>query len=269
VADECLRSYSKINVIVAGKQPEYQWLGMEEAIEHVRRGVGVWDWASTLTESHDGSVDIILACCGDVPTLESLAAADMLRYYLPQLRVRFVNVVNLLMLRSPRQKQDADMGDVLASRFDTLSDESFDAIFTKTCPVVFVHHAYPTLIHRLIYKRANYSNFHVLGYKEEGTTTTPFDMCVLNGISRFQIVQRILAHVNDSEIKIESATVNGINSAMDDKLALHYEYIRASGDDMAEVKDWYWGMWSSQGTDHEAKSEGGALFATSDDNEKV
>jgi xylulose-5-phosphate/fructose-6-phosphate phosphoketolase len=226
-----------INVIVAGKQSEFQWLNYSQAREHVDRGVSIWSWASTggcSPEAGMDNVDIVVGCCGDVPTLEALVAVDVLRYYFPLLGIRFINVVNLLALKPPTTGNECG-----------LSDEEFDAMFTACKPVIFAHHGYPTLIHRLIYKRTNYASFHVRGYNEEGTTTTPFDMCVLNKISRFHLVQLVLDHVVKScPEKCEQGLVSAVQQAMVSKLGLHYEHIRTVGDDMPEVKDWKWPTYS-------------------------
>ncbi|MGH2357009.1 MAG: phosphoketolase family protein, partial [Candidatus Limnocylindria bacterium] len=173
VADHCLRSRDYVNVIVAGKQPSLSWLGMDEAVRHCTRGIGIWHWAST--DAGD-EPDVVLACAGDIPTLETLAAADLLRQHLPELRVRVVNVVDLMRLQPEREHPHG------------MTDDEFDAIFTTDRPIVFAYHGYPWLIHRLTYRRTNHDNLHVRGYKEEGTTTTPFDMCVLNGLDRFSLV---------------------------------------------------------------------------------
>ncbi|MDI1289275.1 MAG: phosphoketolase family protein, partial [bacterium] len=172
VTDHCLRSWDRINVIVAGKQPEPQWLNMDAAIKHCRAGIGVWAWASSDT---GGEPDVVMACAGDVPTLETLAAVDFLRLYLPDLKVRVINVVDLMTLQSPTQHPHG------------LTDKEFDVLFTTDKPVIFAYHGYPTLIHRLTYKRANHGNLHVHGFQEEGSTTTPFDMVVRNGLDRFHL----------------------------------------------------------------------------------
>src|SRR5512146_1283274 len=164
---------NRINVIVAGKQPAPQWLGMEEAVRHCTAGIGIWEWASN---DRDGEPDVVMACAGDVPTLETLAAVDLLHRHIPGLRIRVVNVVDLMTLQPHEEHPHG------------LTDHDFDALFTTDKPVIFAHHGYPWLIHRLTYRRHNHDNFHVRGYKEEGTTTTPFDMVVLNDLDRFHLV---------------------------------------------------------------------------------
>ncbi len=184
VTDHCLRSRDKVNVIVAGKQPQPQWLNMEQAIAHCTLGVSIWRWAST---DHGAECDVVLACCGDVPTLETLAAASILRDVAPELRVRVINIVDLMRLQPPREHPHG------------LADADFDALFTKDKPIVFAFHGYPWLIHRLTYKRHNHDNLHVRGYKEEGTTTTPFDMTVLNELDRFHLVIDVVERVSKLE----------------------------------------------------------------------
>jgi len=220
VTDHCLRSRNYVNVIVAGKQPELQWLGMEEAVEHCTRGIGVWQWASS---DHGGDPDVVMACCGDVPTLETLAAVDLLRDLVPQLRVRVINVVDLMRLQPASEHPHG------------LSDADFDALFTRDKPIVFAFHGYPWLIHRLTYRRTNHENLHVRGYKEEGTTTTPFDMTVRNDMDRFHLVSDVAERV----AKIATSAAE-LKRAMDQKHAEHEAYIRRYGDDMPEVKNWIW-----------------------------
>jgi xylulose-5-phosphate/fructose-6-phosphate phosphoketolase len=180
VTDHCLRSWDRINVIVAGKQPQPQWLDMAAAIRHCTDGIGLWDWASN---DRGGEPDVVMACAGDVPTLETLAAVDLLRHHLPELKIRVVNVVDLMTLQ-PK-----------ASHPHGLTDSDFDALFTHDRPVIFAYHGYPALIHRLTYKRNNHENFHVRGYQEEGSTTTPFDMVVRNGLDRFHLVADVIDRV--------------------------------------------------------------------------
>ena len=180
VADHCLRSRNYVNVIVAGKQPALNYLSMDEAIVHCTRGIGIWDWASN---DDGGEPDVVLGCCGDVPTLETLAAAAILRERLPELKVRVVNVVDLMRLQPETEHPHG------------LSDAEFDALFTHRQPVVFAYHGYPWLIHRLTYRRTNHDNIHVRGYKEEGTTTTPFDMVMLNDLDRFHLVIDVIDRV--------------------------------------------------------------------------
>ena len=180
VADHCLRSRQYVNVIVAGKQPAIQYLSMDEAIVHTTKGIGIWDWAST---DHGAEPDVVMGCAGDVPTMETLAAVDLLRGFFPDLRIRVVNVVDLMRLQDEREHPHG------------LSEADFDALFTRDKPVIFAYHGYPWLIHRLTYKRTNHENFHVRGYKEEGTTTTPFDMAVMNQIDRFNLAMDVIDRV--------------------------------------------------------------------------
>jgi len=221
VTDHCLRSKNYVNVVVAGKQLMPQWLTMDEAIKHCTMGIGVWEWAS-----NDEGVepDVVMACCGDVPTLETLAAVDILRTLVPELRVRVINVVDLMRLQSEREHPHG------------LSDRDFDALFTIDQPIVFAFHGYPWLIHRLTYRRTNHHNLHVRGYKEEGTTTTPFDMTVLNDMDRFHLVSDVAERV--AKLAPRAAL---IRQAMENKRIEHRAYIRVHGDDMPEVKDWKWG----------------------------
>jgi xylulose-5-phosphate/fructose-6-phosphate phosphoketolase len=220
VTDTCLRSRNLINVIVAGKQLQPQWLSMDEAIKHCDAGVGIWQWAS----SDDGSdPDVVLACAGDVPTLETLAAVSILREWLPTLRVRVVNVVDLMTLQPVEEHPHG------------LSDKEFDSIFTSNKPIIFAFHGYPWLIHRLTYRRRNHGNLHVRGYKEEGTTTTPFDMTVLNDLDRFHLIQAVVDYVPNLG---ERAAY--VRQRVRDKLVEHREYIRRHGEDMPEIRDWRW-----------------------------
>ena len=220
VTDWCLRSRDKINVIVAGKQPAPQWLPMEAAMHHSAAGIGRWDWAST---DAGGEPDVILACCGDVPTLETLAAAELLRNHVPDLKVRVVNVLDLMKLQPP------------AFHPSGLTDAAFDDLFTPERPILFNFHGYPWLIHRLTYRRHGHPNLHVRGYVEEGTTTTPFDMCALNRIDRFHLVLDVLHRVPGLADRAA-----GVKGAMEDKLAAHRAYICRHGDDPPEVRDWRW-----------------------------
>src|SRR5204863_2250537 len=181
VADHCLRSRDYVNVIVAGKQPALQYLSMTDAIAHCTRGIGIWEWASN---DEDAEPDVVLGCCGDVPTLETLAAAALLRDLLPELRVRVVNVVDLMRLQPDTEHPHG------------LSDHAFDSLFTTDRPIVFAYHGYPWLIHRLTYRRANHARMHVRGYKEEGTTTTPFDMVMLNDLDRYHLVTDVIDRVS-------------------------------------------------------------------------
>jgi len=220
VADQCLRSRNFVNVIVAGKQLQPQYLDMEAAIKHCAAGVGIWPWASN---DHDGEPDVVMACCGDVPTMETLAAVSILRRLFPQLRVRVVNVVDLMTLQPESEHPHG------------LSDRDFDSIFTKDKPIIFAYHGYPWLIHRLTYRRTNHANLHVRGYKEEGTTTTPFDMCVLNDIDRFDLVMDVIDRVP----KLGPGAAYA-KQAMRDKLIEHREYIHRHGQDLPEVREWVW-----------------------------
>jgi len=219
-ADHCLRSRNYVNVIVAGKQPALQWLNMQAAIEHCTNGIGIWDWAST---DNGTEPDVVMACAGDTPTLETLAAVDLLRKHFPDIKIRVVNVVDLMTLEPSTEHPHG------------LSDREFDSLFTTDKPIIFAYHGYPWLIHRLTYRRANHENLHVRGYKEEGTTTTPFDMAVLNDLDRFHLagdvvdrvprLQRIGAHFQQT---------------LRNKLVEHKQYISRYGDDMPEIRGWKW-----------------------------
>jgi xylulose-5-phosphate/fructose-6-phosphate phosphoketolase len=220
VTDHCLRSKNYVNVIVAGKQPMPQWLTMDQAIAHCTMGMGIWEWASS---DQEGEPDIVMACCGDVPTLETLAAVDLLRTLVPQLRVRVVNVVDLMRLQPQTEHPHG------------ASDKDFDAVFTTDKPIIFAFHGYPWLIHRLTYRRTNHGNLHVRGYKEEGTTTTPFDMTVLNDMDRFHLVSDAVDRVPGL-----APLAAHIRQAMKEKRIEHRSYIRRHGDDMPSVKDWTW-----------------------------
>jgi xylulose-5-phosphate/fructose-6-phosphate phosphoketolase len=220
VTDHCLRSRNYVNVIVAGKQPEHQWLNMDQAAKHTAHGIGIWEWASS---DGGGEPDVVMACCGDVPTLETLAAVDLLRTLAPELRVRVVNVVDLMRLVPASEHPHG------------LSDREFDEFFTTDKPIVFAFHGYPWLIHRLAYRRTNHKNLHVRGYKEEGTTTTPFDMVVRNDMDRFHLVIDVAERVPKL-----SARAGHIRQQLTDKLLDHKAWICAHGDDMPEVKDWQW-----------------------------
>jgi len=221
VADRCLRSRDFINVIVAGKQPEPQWLSMEAAINHCSAGIGIWEWASS---DRGGEPDVVLAAAGDVPTLEVLAAAQLLRRHLPEIKVRVVNVVDLMTLQ-PREEHPSG-----------LTDRDFDSLFTTDRPILFAYHGYPWLIHRLTYRRTNHRNLHVRGYKEEGTTTTPFDMVVRNDLDRFHLVGDVIDRVPG--LGVRAAYVKQL---MRDKRTEHREYIARHGEDLPEVRDWRWG----------------------------
>ncbi len=220
VTDHCLRSWNRVNVIVAGKQPSPQWLDMDAAIKHCSAGIGVWEWASS---DRNGELEVVMACAGDVPTLETLAAVDLVRDYIPDLKVRVINVVDLMTLQ-PRTEHPHG-----------LSDPDFDALFTTDKPIIFAYHGYPWLIHRLAYKRHNHANLHVRGYVEEGSTTTPFDMVVRNRIDRFHLVMDIIDRVP----RLGSSAVYA-KQAIRDRLIEHKCYIAAHGEDMPEVREWRW-----------------------------
>jgi xylulose-5-phosphate/fructose-6-phosphate phosphoketolase len=220
VTDHCLRSRHYVNVVVAGKQPAPQWLGMDAAIKHATAGIGLWPWASN---DQGSEPDVVMACCGDVPTLETLAAVSLLRTLVPELKIRVVNIVDLMTLQPPSEHPHG------------LSDRDFDMLFTKDRPVIFAFHGYPWLIHRLAYRRTNHDNLHVRGYKEEGTTTTPFDMVVLNDLDRFHLAMDVLDRVPGL-----GARVAYVKQALKEKLVDHKQYIRRYGDDMPEIRDWRW-----------------------------
>jgi xylulose-5-phosphate/fructose-6-phosphate phosphoketolase len=225
VADKCLRSRNFVNVIVAGKQQQPQYLDMDSAIKHCSAGIGIWAWASN---DQGGEPDVVLACAGDVPTLEMLAAVSILRVQFPDLKIRVVNVVDLMTLQAQSEHPHG------------LADRDFDTIFTRDKPIIFAYHGYPWLIHRLTYRRTNHHNLHVRGYKEEGTTTTPFDMAVLNDIDRFHLV----ADVIDRVPKLGPVAAYA-KQMIRDKLIEHEQYIHRHGEDLPEVRDWKWG-----GADH-------------------
>ena len=220
VTDHCLRSRHYVNVIVAGKQPAPQWLDMDAACKHAAAGIGIWEWASS---DHGGLPDVVMACAGDVPTLETLAAVALLRKYLPALKVRVINVIDLMKLQPPSEHPHG------------LSDAAFDALFTTDRPILFAYHGYPWLIHRLTYRRKNHNNLHVRGYKEEGTTTTPFDMVVMNDLDRFHLVLDVIERVPQL-----GARAAYVHKAMHDFLFQHKQYTREHGDDMPEVREWKW-----------------------------
>jgi xylulose-5-phosphate/fructose-6-phosphate phosphoketolase len=220
VADHCLRSRHYVNVIVAGKQQQPNWLSMDEAIIHCTRGAGIWEWASN---DAPGEPDVVMACCGDIPTLETLAAVSLLREHLPQLKVRVVNVVDLMRLQPETEHPHG------------MPDAEFDALFTTARPVIFAYHGYPTLIHRLTYRRHGHDNLHVRGYKEEGTTTTPFDMVMLNDLDRFHLVMDVIDRVPGL-----SASAGHVRQLMVDKRITSRAYTRQEGQDAPEVANWTW-----------------------------
>ena len=220
IADHCLRSRNYVNVIVAGKQPALSYLSMEDAIVHCTRGVGIWDWASS---DAGREPDVVMACAGDVPTLETLAATDLLRRHLPDLKVRVVNIVDLMRLQPPSEHPHG------------LPDAEFDDIFTDNKPVIFAYHGYPWLVHRLTYRRTNHENFHVRGYKEEGTTTTPFDMVMLNDLDRFHLVMDVIDRVPGLGTKAAH-----VRQLMVDERIKHRQYTRDHGEDSPNIRDWVW-----------------------------
>ncbi len=223
VTDHCLRSRNYVNVIIAGKQSQAQWLDMDAAVQHCTAGASIWEWASHGDAESSADPDVVIACAGDVPTLEALAAVTLLRTYVPDIRIRFINVVDLMVLQSASNHPHG------------LHDDAFDALFTRDKPVIFAFHGYPSLIHKLTYRRSNHDNFHVRGYQEEGTTTTAFDMVVLNQLDRYQLaldaITRIprFANLVAAETARHQATI-----------ARHKLYISMHGDDLPEVKDWRW-----------------------------
>ncbi len=220
VADHCLRSRNYVNVIVAGKQPELQWLDMDAAIEHCTAGIGIWDWASSDNTSEP---DVVMACAGDIPALETLAAVDLLRKHFPDLKIRVINIVDLMTIQPSSEHPHG------------LSDNDFDSLFTVDKPVIFAYHGYPWLIHRLTYRRHNHDNLHVRGYKEEGTTTTPFDMTVLNDLDRFHLAGDVVDRVPKLQ------RIGGhFKQYLRNKLVEHKEYIRVHGEDLPEIQNWKW-----------------------------
>jgi xylulose-5-phosphate/fructose-6-phosphate phosphoketolase len=225
VTDHCLKSRNYVNVIVAGKQPGPQWLDMDAAVKHCSAGLGIWPWASN---DQGGEPDVVMACCGDVPTLETLAAVQLLREHFPALKVRVVNVVNLMKLQPQSEHPHG------------LSDRDFDTLFTTDKPIIFAYHGYPWLIHRLTYSRTNHKNLHVRGFKEEGTTTTPFDMVVLNDLDRFHLVADVI-----DRVPALGPIAAYAKQAIRDKLIEHKQYIAAHGEDLPEIRNWRWGKKSS------------------------
>jgi xylulose-5-phosphate/fructose-6-phosphate phosphoketolase len=219
--DHCLRSKQYVNVVVAGKQPALQYLSMDEAVVHCTKGIGIWDWASN---DEDGEPDLVMACAGDVPTMEALAATELLRGFFPDLRIRFVNVVDLMRLQGHEEHPHG------------LRDADFDSLFTKDKPVIFAYHGYPWLIHRLTYRRANHDNLHVRGYKEEGTTTTPFDMTVVNQLDRFNLAMDAIDRVP----RLQPVAAHA-REQLKNKLIEHKIHVRTYGEDLPEIRHWQWG----------------------------
>jgi xylulose-5-phosphate/fructose-6-phosphate phosphoketolase len=220
VVDHCLRSVNYVNVIVAGKQPAWQWLDMDSAVKHCTAGASIWEWASN---DEGTSPDVVMACCGDVPTLETLAAVDILRQALPDLKIRVVNVVDLMTMQSASEHPHG------------FTEVNFDSLFTTDRPVIFAYHGYPWLIHRLTYRRANHANLHVRGYKENGTTTTPFDMTVLNDLDRFHLAIDVIDRVP----RLKDIAAH-IKQRLQNKLIEHRLYVTTNGEDLPEVRDWKW-----------------------------
>lgn len=242
--DHCLRSSQYVNVVVAGKQPAPQYLSMEEAIKHCTKGIGIWDWASS---DQDGRTDLVMAAAGDVPTMEALAATEILQQRFPDLRIRFINVVDIMRLQDDGEHPHG------------LSDREFAALFTPTAPIVFAYHGYPWLIHRLTYRRSNHDNIHVRGYIEEGTTTTPFDMCVLNQIDRFSLAIDAIDRVP----QLGSSAAH-VRQELVDKIIDHRQYIRIYGEDMPEIAGW---MWHVTAEEEQALAETSpGVIATAGDN---
>jgi xylulose-5-phosphate/fructose-6-phosphate phosphoketolase len=226
VTDQCLRSRDCVNVVVAGKQPAPQWLTMDQAVKHCTAGIGIWDWASN---DQGSEPDVVMACCGDVPTLETLAAVQLMRQHLPELKIRVINVVDLMRLQPAEEHPHG------------LSNAEFDVLFTKNKPIIFAFHGYPWLIHRLTYRRTNHGNLHVRGYKEEGTTTTPFDMVVLNDLDRFHLVEDVIDRLPQL-----GARAAYFKQALRNKLLEHREYIRMRGEDQPDITGWRWGAESER-----------------------
>jgi xylulose-5-phosphate/fructose-6-phosphate phosphoketolase len=209
-----------VNLIIAGKQSEWQWLDIDAAIRHCTAGAGIWDWASNDAGEEP---DVVMACAGDVPTVETLAAVTLLHDYVPDIRIRLVNVVDLMTLQPASEHPHG------------LDDDAFDALFTRDKPIVFAFHGYPWLIHRLTYRRHNHANMHVRGYKEEGSTTTPFDMVVLNNMDRFQLALDAIRRIPRLRNRVDEATERYRQS-----IAHHKAYVSEYGEDMPEIRDWHW-----------------------------
>ncbi len=220
VADHCLRSTNYVNVIVAGKQPQLNWLSMDDAILHCTRGLGIWEWASN---DQGGEPDVVMACCGDIPTMETLAAVDLLRRHFPDLKVRVINVVDLMRLQPASEHPHG------------MTDAEFDSMFTTDKPIIFAYHGYPWLIHRLTYRFTNHDNIHVRGYKEEGTTTTPFDMVMLNDLDRFHLVMDVI-----DRVPVLAARGGHVRQQMFDRRIAARAYTRTEGEDSSEISDWTW-----------------------------
>jgi xylulose-5-phosphate/fructose-6-phosphate phosphoketolase len=220
----CLRSRHYVNVVVAGKHTAPQWLDMDSAVRHCTAGIGIWEWASNDNESEP---DVVMACAGDVPTLETLAATAILRSRIPELKIRVVNIVDLMKLQPPSEHPHG------------LSDRDFDVLFTKDKPIIFAYHGYPWLIHRLTYRRTNHGNLHVRGYKEEGTITTPFDMAVLNDMDRFHLAMDVIDRLPQL-----GASRAYFKQELRDKLIDHRQYIVTYGEDLPEIREWKWGPYS-------------------------
>jgi xylulose-5-phosphate/fructose-6-phosphate phosphoketolase len=235
VTDHCLRSRNYVNLVVAGKQPAPQWLTMDQAIKHCTAGIGIWEWASN---DKGGEPDVVMACCGDVPTLETLAAVELLRKHIPELKIRVINVVDLMKLQPASEHPHG------------LSDKDFDALFTKDKPIIFAFHGYPWLIHRLTYRRTNHKNLHARGYKEEGTTTTPFDMVVINDLDRFHLCEDVIDRLPQL-----GARAAYFKQAIHERLIDHKQYIRQHGDDMPEIRNWKW-MQAAGSSDRRTSTEG-------------
>jgi xylulose-5-phosphate/fructose-6-phosphate phosphoketolase len=220
VIDHCLRSRHYVNVVVAGKHPAPQWLTMDQAVQHCTAGISIWEWASN---DEGNEPDVVMAAAGDVPTLEILAAVSILREHLPELKIRVINVVDIMKLQPSTEHPHG------------LDDKDFDTLFTRDKPIIFAYHGYPWLVHRLTYRRTNHDNMHVRGYKEEGTITTPFDMAVLNELDRFHLVMDTLNRLPQLGSKVAY-----LKQACQETLVNHKQYIDTYGEDMPEIRDWTW-----------------------------